>query len=317
MSKYLEENKRVGKTFEEVASLELESYQQLAIETLNNPKSKFISTGIRGLNDLIGGFQNGRLYILSAPTKQGKTTLAQTLMYNMALEGNATMLLEYEMGRTETVQKFMRMDEQLKLSGKPSPFEIWTPHELHRGGGQLQYLWIYEAIEKAIIEKNIKLVVIDHLHFLIPLKETSNTSFVIGGVVREIKRIGIALNIPIILIAHTTMLKEDKLPDWTDIRDSSFITQEADVVLMMYRAKNKDAAKKVTDDTVTDVYRKKAILSVELNRNSDENDKTGTGKIALWHDGAKFIPYTDTHKEEERLQGFVSTVNEKVYAPPR
>lgn len=303
MSKYLEQTKRLNTPFEQVALIETSSYKKIATEILNRPKKQLISTGIKTLNDIIGGFDNGRLYVLSAPTKQGKTTMAQTIMYNMAVEGISSMMFEYEMGRDETIEKFMEMDEGLKTNFVPSDLEIWTPDELHRGGGQLQYLWIYEAIEKAIIERKIKLVVIDHLHFLLPLKETQNTSFVIGGIVREIKRIAVALNIPIILIAHTTMLKDDKLPDWTDIRDSSFITQEADVVLMMYRAKNKDAPRKITDDTVIDVYRNKAIFSVELNRCGGK-----TGKIALWHDGTKFIPYTEAHQEQERLDGFIKSV---------
>jgi replicative DNA helicase len=303
MSKYLEANIKSKVPFEQVVPIDTRSYKEIATEILSKPKRVLTSSGIKGLNDIMGGFDAGRLYVLSAPTKQGKTTMAQTLMYNMALEGIATMIFEYEMGQQETIEKFMDMDEGLKTNLSPSNFAIWTPDELHRGGGQLQYLWIYEAIEKAITERDIKLVVIDHLHFLLPLKETQNTSFVIGGIVREIKRIAVALNIPIILIAHTTMLKDDKLPDWTDIRDSSFITQEADVVLMMYRAKNKNTARKVTDDTVVDVYRKKAILSVELNRCGGK-----TGKIALWHDGNKFIPYSEEHVEEEKRDGFIEAV---------
>ena len=306
-SKYLDENKKQGIPFEQVTGLTLRSYKEIAKEILTKPPKKMVTTGLQGLNDIIGGFDGGRLYVLSAPTKMGKTTMAQTIMYQMALAGEASMIFEYEMGQEETIRKFMDMDENIKKNLDPSDLVIWTPEQLHRGGGQLQYLWIYEAIEKAISENGIKLAIIDHLHFLLPLKETQNTSFVIGGIVREIKRIAVALNIPIILIAHTTMLKDDKLPDWTDIRDSSFITQEADVTLMMHRAKNKKAAKKVTDDTVEEVYRNKAILSVELNRNGGK-----TGKIALWHDGAKFIPYTDAHKSEEELQGFIELANNYV-----
>lgn len=307
MSKYLEANQKQGVPFEQVTALTLRSYKEIAKEILTKPIKKLTTTGIPGLNDIIGGFDAGRLYVLSAPTKMGKTTLAQTIMYEMALQKEPSMIFEYEMSQEETIRKFMAMDENLKNNLDPSDLVIWTPDQLHRGGGQLQYLWIYEAIEKAINEKGVKLVIIDHLHFLLPLKETQNTSFVIGGIVREIKRIAVALNIPIILIAHTTMLKDDEAPDWTNIRDSSFITQEADVTLMLYRVKSKKTAKKVTDDTVEAVYRNKAILSVELNRHGGK-----TGKIALWNDGAKFIPYNDTHKEEEKLMGFVETYEEKV-----
>ncbi len=123
---------------------------------------------------------------------------------------------------------------------------------------------------------------------------------IIGGIVREIKRIAVRLDIAVILICHVGMIKDDKVPDWTSIRDSSFITQEADTVLMMFRAKNKNAAKKVTDDDTAEVYRQKAILSVELQRNGGK-----TGKIALWHNGVMFVPYTKEHKDFEEQQGFI------------
>lgn len=304
MSKYLEANQKQGIPFEAVTGLEIHDYEQLAKKINTSTAPILHKTGFVGLDDLIGGFEGGRLYVLSAPTKQGKTTLAQTIMYNLALQKVPSMILEYEMGWQETVKKFMLMDEKIKTENKPSDFCIHLPMDLHRGGGQLQYLWIYEAIEKAITEKQIKLVVIDHLHFLLPLQEAKNTSFVIGGIVREIKRIAVALNIPIILIAHVGMIKDDKVPDWTDIRDSSFITQEADVTLMMYRTKSKHAPKKVTEDSVEDVFRKKAILSIELNRATGK-----TGRIALWNDGNKFVPYTDIHKAEEEQMGFIELFN--------
>ena len=310
MSDYLAQSKKQGKGYDEITALNIYPYQELANKILNAPKKVLHKTGFFGLDDLIGGFEAGRLYVLSAPTKQGKTTLSQTIMYNMALQGDASLIFEYEMGWEETIGKFMEMDG-VSEGKKPSELCMHLPMDLHRGGGQLQYLWIYEAIEKAISENKIKLVVIDHLHFLLPLKETQNTSFVIGGIVREIKRIAVALKIPIILIAHVGMIKDEKVPDWTDIRDSSFITQEADVTLMMYRAKNKNANKKVTDDSVQDIYRKKALLSVELNRGGGK-----TGRIALWHDGKKFIPYTDSHKSEEEMNGFIELANKYVSKNP-
>ena len=104
----------------------------------------------------------------------------------------------------------------------------------------------------------------------------------------------------IILIAHTQKIKDDKVPDWTDIRDSSFITQEADMVMMMYRIKSKEAARKQTDDSTIEIYKNKTILSVELNRMGGR-----TGKVKLKHNGAKF-------QELSELEDFGDFVKEKV-----
>ena len=90
------------------------------------------------------------------------------------------------------------------------------------------------------------------------------------------------LDIPIILIAHTGKIPDDRVPSFRDIRDSSFITQEADVCMMMWRLKSKDAARRIDDDSDEDVYTNKAMLSVELNRSGT------TGKIKLVHNGCMF-----------------------------
>lgn len=286
MSKYLEAMLAKGQTYDQITPLNIFSYEELVRKLQTEPVKPPISTGNKELDEVMGGFENGRLYVLSAMTKQGKTTMAQTIMYQMSLNNLPSLFFSFEMGWKEVIEKYIAMDKCTGLGNTTLP--LFMPIELHRGGGELQYQWLFEAIAKAIVEKGIKLVVIDHLHFLLPLKDYQNTSFIIGGIVREVKRMAVVLNIPIILIAHTTKIKDDKVPDWTDIRDSSFITQEADVVLMMYRIKNKEAPKKTTDDSPAETYTQKTALSVELDR-----VRGRSGKILMWHNGTMFERYQD------------------------
>lgn len=267
---------------DDITSIDIKSYKELVEELRNQPVVHPISTGLKTLDDIIGGFKEEKLYVLSAPTKMGKTTMAQTLMYMMAKEGNASMMFSYEMSWQEIIRKFMLMDKKT-LSEEPTDLPLFVPMDLHRGGGFLQYQWLFDAIAKAKKENNIKLAIIDHLHFLLPLKDFRNTSFVIGGIVREIKKMAVTLKIPIILISHVAKIKDDRKPDWTDIRDSSFITQEADAVFMMYRQTNEQEKKKTTDVSTEDKYTNYSIFSVELNRETGKS-----GKIALWHNGAMF-----------------------------
>lgn len=285
---YLEDSLKEGKTLDQVVPIDTLSYKELVERLRKEPVAQVSSTGYSELDDLIGGFEDERLYILSAPTKMGKTTLAQSLMYNMSRKGIPSMIFSYEMGWQEIVKKFMAMDKQLDITDEPTDLPIHIPIDLHRGGGELQYQWLYEAIAQAKERDGVKLVVIDHLHFLVPLKDfKQNFSIIIGGIVREVKRMAVSLKVPIILIAHVGKIMDDKKPDYTNIRDSSMITQEADVVLMMYRVKNKKETKqRIDDDSVEDTYTQQAILSVELDR-----VKGVTGKLKLWHNGSMFIPF--------------------------
>jgi RecA-family ATPase len=206
-------------------------------------------------------------------------------MHELGKQGKSSVIFSYEMGWREVAKIFGGMDV---VDGVKTELPVYIPTELHSGGGELHFQWLFEAIAKAKEEKGITLAVIDHLHFLLPLKDYQNTSFLLGGIVREIKKIATILQVPIILIAHTQKIQDDKVPDWTMIRDSSFITQEADVVMMMYRIKSKEAAKKQSDESTEEVYLNKTILSVELNRMGGT-----TGKVKLRHNGAKFVEMTE------------------------
>lgn len=300
MSKYVEESLKQGIGYDQLVPVNLYTYAELLKKLELEEKPKIVKTNVPALDEIINGFEDGRLYILSAQTKQGKTTMAQTLMHNMAKTGGRSMIFSYEMSWQEIAKVFGEMD---KSDNVRTELPVYVPTELHRGGGELQYQWLYEAMAKAKEEKGVSLAVIDHLHFLLPLKDFKNTSFIIGGIVREIKRIAIALKMSIILIAHTQKIMDDKVPDWTNIRDSSFISQEADVVLMMYRIKSKDAAKKQTDESTEEVYLNKTILSVELNRMGGK-----TGKVKFKHNGAKFVGWTQQDEEEQQLKKFANDI---------
>lgn len=303
MSEYLKNMLAQGHTLDHIVPIDVYSYQELLEKLKNEPKTPMISTGVQKIDELLsGGFEEGRMYVLSAPTKNGKTLMAQTFMYNLARQGKSSLMFSYEMGWQEIVTKFQEMDNS--VGNKNTDLPMYMPMELHRGGGELQYQWLFEAIAKAKLEKNIQLAVIDHLHFLLPLKDFKNTSFIIGGIVREIKRIAVATRVPIILIAHVAKIKDEKKPSIEDIRDSSFIAQEADVVMMMYRLKNETEKKKVTDDSLEDGYSNATILSIEADRKRGK-----TGKIKLWHNGAMFEIYDEI---KHGAKDFANFVNKKI-----
>lgn len=250
------------------------------------------SSGLSSLDELTGKFYGGQLIVLSAPTKNGKTTLAQTMTWNMAKEGTQSLILSYEMSRQEITRKYRAMDDLYQFSGKATDAPIVYPIEYFRGKSNLSLLWLYEMIKKAQEVHSVKFVVIDHLHFLIPLSANQqNTSWIIGAIVRELKTFAIQLDIPILLIAHTSKIAADKVPDLDSIRDSSFISQESDYTLMLWRERiNEKKTLKSTYESAEDgdIYSQRSILAVLANRHNGK-----TGRIKLWFDGAKFVKYNN------------------------
>lgn len=218
-------------------------------EERKNPPIKFMS-GIPTLDSLLDGFREGDLVVISAPTKMGKTTLGQTLTHNLSRNNVPCLWFSYELKQRDFLEKF----------GEPIPL-FTLPKNLTDNS----LLWIEQRIIESIAKYRTKIVLIDHLHYLLQMETIKNKtgiSLMIGALMRELKKMAISWNVCIFLIAHTTKLRYDTPPELSDIRDSSFISQEADTVLMMWRLREKG----------TDTFTNEARLVVQANR---RNGQTG------------------------------------------
>ena len=205
------------------------------------------------LDGWLEGFEAGELVVVSGLTSQGKTTLCQTLSFNFFTQNIVSLWFSYEM----TYRQFLR-----KL---PEDLFVFMPLVLK--GKSID--WIRDRIHEAKLKYNIRAVFIDHLHFLVDMAKVKNPSLEIGSIVRGLKRIALDLNVTIFLIAHSTKIRFDEEPELDSIRDSSFIPQDADVVLIVWRAKDKageflnKTIVKVAKSRRTGMMGKKVVLTYE------------------------------------------------------
>jgi len=186
-----------------------------------------IKSGIQEIDDLLDGFKEGQLVIISGPTGQGKTTFCQTLTAKFAKQDINCLWFSYEVGIGEFLEKF------------PESPLFYLPKELQ----QNNIKWLEHRIMESMAKYDCKVVFIDHLHYLLEMQrmaEARSISLLIGMMVRELKRMAIKHEITIFLVSHMRKLLYDKMPEIDDLRDSSFVGQEADVVMFMKRGHRKD-----------------------------------------------------------------------------
>jgi replicative DNA helicase len=198
-----------------------EVWKQLEV-LRSKPVAKFM-TKFPTLDSYLDGFREGDVVVVSGITKNGKTTLCQNITNSLAESGVNCMWFSYEVMPLEFLTKF-----------KPELPFFTMPAKLKNNA----LAWIDQRIAEHIAKFNTKVVFIDHLHFLLDMSQLGrggNTSLIIGGIMRELKNIAIDREVCIVLVAHTTKIKFDEEPDLSSIRDSSFIGQEADTVLMIWR----------------------------------------------------------------------------------
>ena len=181
-----------------------------------------LKTGFPRLDEYTGGgFRRGEMIVVSGPSKHGKSTMLLTVSRNLALQGVGTMWLSYE------------MPQDILFTEKYPTLTTHVPLELKAG----DVGWIRSKVFEARTKYNCRAVFIDHLHFVIDMARVKNPSLEIGSIVRQLKRMAIELGVVVFLIAHIG--KENKAtPHITtegDIRDSSFVPQEADSTIMVSR----------------------------------------------------------------------------------
>ena len=192
----------------------------------DQPKGERISTKLPTLDRMIGGLYPSQLVVVSGVTGHGKTTLCQTFTKNMSEQLTFPLWFSYEVGTEDFIENFHPDYRK----------HIYMP--LKMTDNSLK--WIESRIIESKVKYGTTIVFIDHIHYLVSMSAKTNMSYVIGECVRGLKQLAILHNIVIVLVAHMTKTKPNEEPGLGHTRDSSFIEQESDVVLYVWRhAKDK------------------------------------------------------------------------------
>jgi len=173
---------------------------------------------IPSLDRYIEDFRDGELIAISGPTKMGKTLLAQTLTVNFGKQNQPALWFTYEVPPRQFLSQF----PELPMIYMPAKLKA---HALD---------WLENRILESFEKYRTRIVFIDHLHFLFDLSRTKNPSLEIGTVVRRLKGIAVNDELIVFLLCHTVKSRQGAL-SCEAIRDSSFVSQESDCVVMIQR----------------------------------------------------------------------------------
>lgn len=168
------------------------------------------------------GFRDGELIVISGPTKNGKTLLAQSLTMAFTRQQEYPVWFSFEV----PARQFLSQFPDLPLFYLPQKLKA---HVL---------TWVEERIQESFEKYRTRIVFIDHLHYLFDMARVKSPSIEIGTVIRRLKTMAVNSGLCIFLLCHTTKGKDENL-SYDSIRDSSFVSQESDCVLMVQRCPDK------------------------------------------------------------------------------
>lgn len=211
--------------------VDLQPYMTLAREH-REPEGtiKGLSTGLYKVDKMTQGFVPGELMIISGQTSHGKTQLSNNIMLHAAKADKKVMFITMEMTKLETADRFNMLTKDQDI-GEGKIFLNMR--------SDLAYTDVTKLIERAK-EKGCDLVVIDHLHYF--SRSVENATQEVSKIVKEFKGAAIKYELPIILICHVRKMAPKKHPTLEDLRDSSLIAQDADMVLIVWRDESPTAS---------------------------------------------------------------------------
>lgn len=196
-------------------------------------KKKFSATAMRfhsgfsQFDKAMEGLETSELTVISGHTRNGKTLFAESWLKRIVDAGVPGCYFSFEVPASKSCVKFLSADRD----------DMFLPIELKT----MSIDWLLDRMEEAKLKYGCRVFVIDHLHFIVDMMTQQNMSLNIGAAMRRLKMDAAnTLNVAVILIAHQGQANDNSKGEASleKIRDSSFIAQEADNVVIVSRRKD-------------------------------------------------------------------------------
>lgn len=228
------------------------------IESLSDSSSDFtgVRTGYYDLDNMTRGLQKKQVIIVAGRPGCGKSAFSLNIALNAAIQSKKSVaFFSLEMGYEEIVKRMFgcvgKIDGDVLKTGKLKSTD-WkklneamselsdTKFFIDDSGG----LTISEIRRKCRKLKNsedgLDLVVIDYMQLISSSSKYAGQRVQeVSEISREVKKLAMELDIPVIALAQLSRSVEqrkgdDKKPKLSDLRESGSIEQDADIVLFLY-----------------------------------------------------------------------------------
>lgn len=227
-----------------------------------------IATGLRDLDQRMGGFQNSDLIIIAGRPAMGKTSLATNIAFNMAkaykgekqpdgaiktVNGAIVGFFSLEMSAEQLATRIIA--EQAGISsykirqGKITENEFYRlsdvaadiekmPLYIDQTGG-ISIAQLVARARRLKRQRGLDVLFIDYLQLLSgSAKKGDNRVQEVTEITTGLKALAKELNVPVIALSQLSRgveSRDDKRPQLQDLRESGSIEQDADVVMFVFR----------------------------------------------------------------------------------
>ena len=217
-----------------------------------------VPTGLRDLDDRLGGLHKSDLVIIAGRPSMGKTALATNIAFNAAKkiqergEKSSVAFFSLEMSSEQLSTRILAEQSRIKSNdirrGKISEEQFDKFIETSKDISELP-LYIDEtpAITIAALSNRARrikrlygldMVVIDYIQLMRATNSNNGRVQEISEITQGLKALAKELAVPVVALSQLSRAveqRDDKKPQLSDLRESGSIEQDADVVMFVYR----------------------------------------------------------------------------------
>jgi replicative DNA helicase len=292
--------RRSGESFSALRTLLHDAYDRLDYLHAHRGEIVGIPSGFHDLDTLTTGFQASDLIIVAARPSVGKTSLALNIAEHAAVrEGKTVGFFSLEMSKEQLIQRLLssvaNIDSQRMRSGfleemdfariAPAMQSLSDAPMFIDDTPSISTMELRTKARRLQAERGLDLLIVDYLQLMQATSNSRDSNRVqeVSEISRGLKSLARELKVPVIALSQLSRqpeMRESREPRLSDLRESGAIEQDADLVLFLWRERDKPGEEESADGEVVN-------LRLAKHRNGP------TGEVKLWFrkSQTRFISY--------------------------
>ncbi|MBA2382870.1 MAG: replicative DNA helicase [Chloroflexi bacterium] len=292
--------KRVDSGFQQLNSLLHQAYDRLDYLHAHRGEMSGVRTGFIDLDGLTTGLQKSDLVILAARPSVGKTSFALNIAEHAAVkEKKVVGVFSLEMSKEQLVLRLLssvaNIDSQRLRTGfleeldfariAPAMNALSEASIYIDDTPSISTMELRTKARRLHAEAGLDLVIVDYLQLMQAGTTSRDANRVqeVSEISRGLKALARELSVPVVALSQLSRqpeMRNENEPRLSDLRESGAIEQDADLVMFLYRDKERPADEADSDGEVIH-------LKLAKHRNGP------TGSVDLWFKKSqtRFVSY--------------------------
>ena len=275
-----------------------------------------ITSGITGIDKIIGGFFGGELTVVAARPSVGKSAFGLNIAMCATDKGYKVCFVSCEMTDTGFGQRMlsreawvdgevlrkaeMADDDWDRLATAMSiigdlPIEFMFPKD-NPNGMTLEN--VANSIRKKARRKEVDMLIVDYIGILQTERKFKDDRDRVKYITSELKKLSVVANIPVIALCQVNRDAHGIMPTMAQVRDSGSVEQDADGMIFLHRPENNRDPTIHPDDVARfDKMSNNGTVYLSVSIAKQRNGRTGLLNLIF---DPKIMRYAEIARMEEQ-----------------